>query len=125
MIVEEGAGIGVLRLVGKRNEDVACVITSPTKAGEARVNPSGFAAAQGWRGRALVRAGVCLVAVAVVLVVVRGLLVPSVAQAVVSNAAYRAGARAAWSTSTTMAGPRSSCPTPAPWIPPTATWVCG
>src|SRR5690348_524214 len=49
LIVEEGAGIGVLRLIAKRNEDVACVITSPTKAGEARVNPSGFAAAQGWR----------------------------------------------------------------------------
>ncbi len=48
LIVEEGAGIGVLRLIAKRNEHVACIITSPTKAREARVNPSGFAAAQGW-----------------------------------------------------------------------------
>src|SRR3954469_14566216 len=49
LIVEEGAGLCLLRLIAKRGEHVVCVITTPTEAGATCVNPWAFATAQGWR----------------------------------------------------------------------------
>jgi hypothetical protein len=59
------------------------------------------ALAHGWRARALMLVGVCLILVGVVVFAVRSVLAPALADALVSSSTYRPAARAAWAISTT------------------------
>jgi hypothetical protein len=61
-----------------------------------------IALAGGWRAAAVTRAGAGLIVVGAIVLAVRSMLAPALADALVSSSTYRPAARAAWSISTTQ-----------------------
>lgn len=59
------------------------------------------AVARGWRAAAVRRVGICLTFVGVLVLVLRAVIAPALANALVASSTYRPAARAAWTISTT------------------------